>query len=147
MRNIIVIPAYHYGTSLSEMLDSIELLISQYKLDIEIIGKDLIYEDKSTINLFDTSNEVLAYNKIIQELVNIKEDCRILFLDFFFPGIDIIKYNSEVIEKNIKIGSFMLGATFLPGDLYNWEWLSYFEEAWLNLNNNLYVPSNYFNMW
>lgn len=144
MKNLIVMPAYHYGTSLSEMLESIELLINKYKFDIKVIGKDLLFEDASKINLFDTADEVLAYNKIIQELITIKDDCRILFLDFFFPGIDIIKYNSEVTGTKLKLGSFMLGATFLPGDLYRWEWLSYFENAWLNLNDLLYVPSNYF---
>ena len=144
MKNIIVIPSYHTGTSLDEMLQSIQLLIQENKWPIEIIGADLRVNDKSGNDLFDTEEEVSGYNTLLKRLYERKDVERILFLDFFFPGIDMYKYFMEVTCIKPKLGAFMLGGTFLSGDLYQWDWLKEAEKLWFTIFDTLYVPSKYF---
>jgi len=142
--NLIVIPSFHTGTSLDEMLNSIKLLIQKNNWPIKIIGENLRVDDASTANSFDSEPEVKNYIVLLEELFKHKKAKKILFLDFFFPGLDLYKYFSEISEMNPKLGAFMLGATFLPGDLYHWKWLEKSEETWFEIYDKAYVPSKYF---
>jgi len=142
--NIIVIPPFHTGTSLDEMLNSIKLLIQRNKWPIKIIGEDLRVDDSSVANAFDSESEVGNYTVMLEELFKNRQAKRILFLDFFFPGLDLYKYFIEISEMQPKLAAFMLGATFLPGDLYQWKWLEKSEETWFDIYEKVYVSSKYF---
>lgn len=143
MKNVIVIPSFHRGTSLDEMLSSIKKIITTYNLPIEIIGEDLEVVDISRNDAFDGNQEVYNYSLILQTLLKKKEIEKVLFLDFFFPGLDLYRYSMEITGTYPKLGSFLLGGTFLEGDLYKWKWLSASENVWFELYNTVFVPSQY----
>jgi len=117
-------------------------IINKYNYPIEIYDE---YEmgDNSSHNFFDTLDEVKKYPEIISNIMRLDPE-RILLMDFFFPGIDTILYANEIKEKKIKIGALMHGGSFLPGDLYRWDWLNSLENFWFNAYEVLYVGSEFF---
>ena len=68
----------------------------------------------------------------------------ILFLDFFFPWLDLLKYFFERTNKDVKFISLLHWASFVSWDLYSWRWLKNFEKWWLDIFDKVIIPSNFF---
>ncbi len=75
---------------------------------------------------------------------NIKNWDKIIFLDFFFPWLDLVKYYFERNNINVKMFSLMHWASFVPWDIYSWKWLNNFEKWWLDIYDKVIIPSKFF---
>ncbi len=145
-RNIIAIPPYYKGTSFEDIVDSLNIAKDKISCDIEFCGfagKPL----ENTImseGALDDSRFIDGQWKLIKHIIKKKSFFeKILFLDFFNPGIDLLRYALEQDREKIKIGSLIHGGSFVEDDFYNYNWLRNFEVGWFDVNNVLYVPSYY----
>ena len=75
---------------------------------------------------------------------NLKNGDKVIFADFFCPGLDLINY--YLVRKNISVLKIALlhGASFVDGDIYQeFEWLSNFEKGWLSIYDLIISPSQF----
>jgi glycosyltransferase involved in cell wall biosynthesis len=144
-KSIIVIPPYYRGTSFEDIANS--LLTASRKIDVPILflgAAKAINNKLSSEKYLDDSLYIKGQLKILNELSReLKKIDRILFLDFFNPGLDLIKYAITQNSRRIKIGSLLHGGSFIPGDLYSDPWLKNFECGWFDINEIVYTPSKY----
>jgi hypothetical protein len=75
---------------------------------------------------------------------NVKNWDILLFSDFFFPWLDLIKYYFTRKNINVKMISLMHWSSFVEWDLYSWNWLKNFEKWWIDIFDYVIVPSNFF---
>lgn len=143
MKAAFLAPVYYKGTSFERICTAIEYAINTREMPI-----DSIILHSATNNLPPDKFDDEVYYKSQLELINfiinnIDNYDRLLFLDFFNPGIDIVRYYTEQFNKKIKLAALVHGGTFYEGDLQSSEWISGFEQAWSGLYDRLYVPSQY----
>jgi glycosyltransferase involved in cell wall biosynthesis len=93
------------------------------------------------MDLLDDSNYIDGQINLLREVKEIKNPNKILFIDFFNPGMDLIRYYHQQTDLKCKYGALLHGGTFLEDDLYSFDWLNKFEIAWSNLYDCIYVPS------
>jgi hypothetical protein len=141
--NKIFIPPYYYGTSYQDIIDSLKYSINKYSLPIEFIGNVEPRINKAAFNNFDDLDDIYEYSIKLFDSKNLKNTEKILFIDFFSPGLDMLKYIISIKNQSIKLGSLLHGGTFVPGDLYQWPWLSKSEDVWFEFFDTIYVPSKY----
>lgn len=94
----------------------------------------------------DDNDFFCSQNAAISECLNvIGDDSKLLFIDFFFPGIDIIKYYiSKNNIVNMKLGALLHGGTFLENDVQSeLDWLGSFEDAYFKSFDVIYSPSKH----
>jgi glycosyltransferase involved in cell wall biosynthesis len=92
---------------------------------------------------FDDELSIKMQVDDIKYLLDLPNNSKVLFLDFFVPGLDALKYLTEINNKNLKLGALIHGGSFYPKDLCNWSWLKELEKCWFEIFDELYVPSNY----
>jgi len=76
---------------------------------------------------------------------HLKSGDKVIFADFFCPGLDLINY--YLIRKNISVKKIALlhGASFIDGDIYQeFKWLKNFEKGWLAIYDLVISPSQFF---
>ena len=77
-----------------------------------------------------------SVDKIIFLKNNLKNGDKLLLIDFFFPGLDLLEFYLK--RKGIlvfKVG-LMHGGSFVDGDLYgDYDWLNNFEKGWFDIFN------------
>lgn len=143
-KNIIAIPPYYSGTSFEDIVNSLILSAKKSKFDIQFIGslRPLQNNIKSK-NLLDDDRYIKGQYKLLSKIDNLIDVEKILFLDFFNPGLDLLKYSLVQKDRNIMFGSLLHGGSFVPGDLYSDHWIRNFECGWFDINDTVYVPSMY----
>ncbi|MDX9971192.1 MAG: glycosyltransferase [Candidatus Gracilibacteria bacterium] len=142
-KNIIFIPPYYEGTSFEDIINGIKWSIEKNNMPISIFGSIAVKKNTPNFGNFDDAKYMVEY---INNLILLSKNfCieKILFIDFFSPGLDIFQYVTDLQSRNIKKGALIHGGSFVPGDLYNWAWLHYAENLWAKLFDILYVPSYY----
>lgn len=142
---IIVIPPYYSGTSFEDIKESLSVAVKKSGIDIEFLGCiDPIENSISSNSLLDDSNYIAGQFEILNHLIARRHTLKkILFLDFFNPGLDLFKYSLVQEDLDVHMGSLLHGGSFVPGDLYNYGWIKGFETGWFDLNDKVYVPSEY----
>lgn len=145
MDNIIAIPTIYRDTSLDEIFASIKIAASKISLQYHIIGCDQIFDNKLPANALDDSEFELGQLKIIEAFISkVQTGGKVLFLDFFMPGLDIIKYHLEREEMQVKMGALLHGGSFVRGDLLNkLSWLPSIEQAHFDIFDIIYSPSEF----
>ena len=142
--NYIVCPTIYLGSPLNDILAAITVAANKSNVHFETLN--VKYSKLDSIGLdnpLEYSHDCL---RIISQLLNIvKEGDKILFLDAFFPGIDILEYYLRRNQISVlKIG-LLHGSSFVEGDIYQKDtWLQTFEKAWYQIFNKLISPSKYF---
>ncbi len=144
-RNCIVIPPYYSGTSFEDIVRSLKVAVHKIGLPVTFYGYTRPLSNNVTYeNLLDDYRYVAGQLKILNTLIEEKDSLgRILFLDFFNPGLDLFQYSLMHDNRKIRIASLLHGGSFVSGDLYGFNWLKNFEYGWFALNNTIYVPSHY----
>lgn len=142
-KNIVFIPPYYIGTSFEDIIRSFKKLVKINNLPIIFRGSIEPKINKSSFETFDSSEDILEYTKSLIILSKEKNISKILFIDFFAPGLDILKYVIQVQQLKLKMGALMHGGTFVPGDLYKWKWLKKSENLWFSIFDVTYAPSKY----
>ncbi|MFH1286842.1 MAG: hypothetical protein ABII02_03785 [Candidatus Magasanikbacteria bacterium] len=57
--------------------------------------------------------------------------------------MDLIRYYHQQQDAKVKYGSLFHGGSFLENDLYSFDWLNRFENAWFGLYDVIYTSSKY----
>jgi len=141
--NVIVIPPHYKGTSFDEMTKSLMISAKGMKVPIDVIGQTEPLTNDLTGELLDDERYIHGQIAVISEISRRKNAARILFLDFFNPGLDILRYAHLQRNTKCKYGSILSGGSFLSGDLYSFDWLSSYELAWAQTYDTIYTPSRY----
>ena len=93
---------------------------------------------RNTIKVGDFYDEETLVKKCLDSYMalikKLKKGDRIFFLDFWLPGIDVLKYFSERLELGIKIGALVVGGTPVRGDSsQSWgDWIRNIEPSWVS---------------
>ena len=142
-KNIIVVPPYYEGTSFQDIAESLKEASKKISLPIKFIGYDLPLKNNFNGEFLDDKRYVIGQSSLLKKLINFGPISKILFLDFFNPGIDLVKYFHEQQKYNCKYGALLHGGSFLKYDLYSFEWIKNFELGWFEIYNTVYAPSNF----
>lgn len=92
------------------------------------------------------TNEIVTGQTMMVDFVskNYSRSDRILFLDFFSPGIELLPYCIAIDDqKPPLLGALIHGGSWLDGDLQaGVDLISRSERVWFQMFDPLYVPSN-----
>ncbi len=143
-KNFIVIPPFYSGTSFEEIYNALRVAVSKTNLPIEFIGYTKPIKNNFVPKGFlDDDSYVYGQVEILRKLTKQPNISKLLFLDFFNPGLDLIRYLFELRKVTPKLGSLLYGGTFLSDDLYSWPWLKNYETAWFETYDVVYVSSKF----
>lgn len=129
------------GTSFQDIVDGMFLAVREMASDIEIIGNITPLENTISGELLDDQNYIDGQLSLLKSLIQEGPVSKILFLDFFNPGMDLLKYYHEQQEIVCEYGSLLHGGSFLDDDLYSFDWMKQFESGWFGLYDKIYTPS------
>ena len=75
----------------------------------------------------------------------LKSGDKIIFVDYFCPGLDLLNYYLTRKGISVKKIALLHGASFVDGDIYQeFSWLSNFENGWLSIYDLIISPSQFF---
>lgn len=142
--NYLISPIIYKGSCFDDIV--VGILESAKKLDVKFTLMPITYGRLNTFGLENPDEYIQnSLDKINFLKKNLKEGDKLLLIDFFFPGLDLLEYYLK--RKNIsvfKVG-LMHGGSFVDGDLYDqFNWLESFEKGWLNIFDTVVSPSNFF---
>ncbi len=142
--NYLVAPILYKGSCFNDIVSG--LLYSAKNLGVEFTSMPFVYGELNRFGL-ENPNEYIKHSleKIDFLRRNLKNGDKLLMVDFFFPGMDLLEFFLQ--RKNIKVFKVALvhGGTFVSGDLYGtFNWLYNFESGWLDIFDLLICPSKFF---
>ena len=140
-KNIIAIPPFYTGTSFQDIVGGLFLAVREMAFDIKIIGNITPLKNTISGELLDDKNYIDGQLSLLKSLTQEGPVSKILFLDFFNPGMDLLKYYHEQQGIVCKYGSLLHGGSFLDNDLYSFNWMKQFESGWFELYSKIYAPS------
>jgi glycosyltransferase involved in cell wall biosynthesis len=141
--NYFVVTPYYKGTAFEEIYKAVKKVIQIEKMDIKIIGFERPMKNRLSAGLLDDEDYTEKQAELLRMLLTLNKPNNILFLDFFNPGVDLIKYFH--LQNNVvcNMGALLHGGTFLEDDLYNIAWLKNFELGWFDIYNKIYNPAEF----
>ncbi len=142
---LFVVPCYYEGTSFERIYTAIRFVIERDSLPIDILVGDKIKNTLSSGALDDeryTKAQAAILPHLLSKVASGQYD-RILFIDFFNPGMELVRYLGDQIGFEVKMASLLHGGTFIEGDLYSDAWVQQAEKLWMLLYRRVYVPSQY----
>lgn len=142
-KNYIIIPPYYKGTSFEEITKALKKSAKLTNLNIRFIGQLDPLENNLNAEILDDFSYINGQIDLLNKITKIKKPSNILFLDFFNPGLDLIRYFHEQSGLKCKYGSLLHGGSFFCKDLYSFNWLNKFEMAWAGIYDCIYVSSNF----
>ncbi len=144
-RSLFVVPCYYTGTSFERIYTAILHTIKINDLPIDTMLGVRIDNTLAGGVLDDiqyTQAQANMLSSLLKKLLSKKYD-RILFIDFFNPGMELVRYFVEQTGQDIKMAALLHGGTFVEGDVYEAEWVMKAEKLWGNLFDKIFVPSRY----
>lgn len=142
-KNLIVVPPHYEGTSFEEMAKAMSIAADGMPMDIEVVGQLTPMSNDMSGELLDDERYVTGQLTVLSDLTRRKMAEKVLFLDFFNPGLDLIRYAHLQKEMCCKYGAILSGGTFMQNDLYSFEWLKSFEAAWTSVYDRVYASTKY----
>lgn len=137
----VAVPPYYQGTSFLEIVEGIKSAAKKSNKNIKFIGNLKPLANNFNTELLDDSRYIDGQIYLLKIIKELKNPQKILFIDFFNPGLDLIHYHHEQLGINCKYGSLLHGGTFFEKDLYSFSWLKGFEFAWADTYDTIYAPS------
>lgn len=141
--NAIIVPPYYQGTSFEDIVKNLQSAITKIDVPIAFIGPHQPLPNRLMDDLLDDQHYMSHQTDLLRQIVSYPNLSRILFLDFFNPGFDLIRYFHQQEQKHCHYGALLHGGSFLDADLYAWPWLQPFERAWAETYDVIYVPSHF----
>lgn len=140
---LFVVPCYYTGTSFEQITISIQKAIEDYGLPVDIFINN-IYKNRISNGGIDDDRYIKSQLETISWVVSQskKKYEKILFIDFFNPGLEMLRYLS-IEDPELTIGALLHGGTFVPGDLHDDNWTKLAENLWWELYDIVYLPSKY----
>lgn len=142
--NYLISPILYKGSCFNDIV--IGVLNSAKKFGVEFELMPIVYGELSSFGLENPDDYIRnSVDKIIFLKNNLKNGDKLLLIDFFFPGLDLLEFYLK--RKGIsvfKVG-LMHGGSFVDGDLYgDYDWLNNFEKGWFDIFNLVVSPSKFF---
>ncbi len=142
--NYLISPILYKGSCFNDMV--IGILDSAKKFDVKFKLMPLSYGDLNSFGLENPDDYIKnSISKIIFLKNNLKDGDKLLLVDFFFPGLDLLEFYLK--RKGISVFKLGLihGGSFVDGDLYGeYRWLNNFEKGWLDIFDLVVSPSKFF---
>lgn len=114
--NYLITPILYKGSCFNDILKGI--LESAGRLGVKFKLMPIFYGELNSFGLENPDDYIKnSINKIIFLKNNLKNGDKLLLMDFFFPGLDLLEFYLK--RKNIsvfKVG-LMHGGSFVDGDL------------------------------
>lgn len=137
-------PILYNGSSFNDIT---ERLICSAK--IVGIPMEVLKIEKKTLKGSGLENpkEYVAHSikKLTFLLKKLKNGDKVIFVDFFCPGLDLVEYYLKRMNLSVKKIALMHGGSFVDHDLYSeFSWLNNFEKGWFDIYDKVVVPSNFF---
>lgn len=139
--NIVVVPPFYAGTSFVDIYDSLRSAASKCSVPIHFVGANTPLKNELVGDFLDDEEYVIGQWQLINQLIGMGKIEKVLFLDFFNPGLSLLRYYHEQHEHQCFYGALLHGGTFLNEDLYSWPWLKNVENAWGSIYDSIYAPS------
>lgn len=95
MDNIVVVPQYYSGTSFEEIIKHMMVAAKEINVSINFVGPTKSVNNNLRGFLLDDERYTKNQLKQIGDLIKLKNHTKILFLDFFNPGFDLLRYYHE----------------------------------------------------
>ena len=143
VKNAIVISPYYQGTSFEDIVKNLKSATGKLDKAVYFIGPMRAMSNGLDGELLDDNQYVLGQSALLQDLISYPNLSKLLFIDFFNPGLDLIRYFHQQQNTYCQYGSLLHGGSFLSDDLYSWPWLQGFERAWATLYDTIYAPSSF----
>jgi glycosyltransferase involved in cell wall biosynthesis len=142
-KNILIAPAFYEGTSFERIASNANQVIADNDLPIDVmvfgeLDNNLTPEDLDDTSFFECQLEAISY-----ATAHVTDYERMLFLDFFNPGVDLVRYAADRYNPSLKMASLLHGGSFIEGDLLTQGWLRNTELAWTTIYDRIFVPSRY----
>lgn len=143
--SIFAVPCYYTGTSFERIYAAITHVIQLNDLPIDVIVGPRIDNALREGALDDTQYTQSQAEMMVNllKMISTKKYDRILFIDFFNPGMELVRYFAEQSEHEIKMAALLHGGTFIEGDIYEADWVTRSEQLWGSLFDRVFVPSRY----
>lgn len=145
MSNYIVFPDLYKGSALLDIINEIKKDINTYKINAQYITFSGRLKEIRSGDL-DNPDTFFKHNiKVLKYLTKtLKNNDKVLFIDFFQPGLSLLKYYLDGYSKNIKFGSLLHGSSLIEEDFFEGRtWMRNLELSLLDIMHVIYVPSNY----
>lgn len=143
MKNLIIIPPHYSGTSFEDIVQGLKIATRKLKIKVKLFGYTKPLNNKVPNGTLDDLSYVRGQIKLLEKIITLHHTRRILFLDFFNPGLDILKYFYTQQKISCTFGALLHGGSFFPDDLYSWPWLKNLESAWTGIYDRIYAPSRF----
>jgi glycosyltransferase involved in cell wall biosynthesis len=142
--NYLISPILYNGSCFNDIV--LEILNSAKRNNVKFKLMPISYGKLSSFGLENPGDYI---KNSIEKLIFLKDKLRngdkLLLVDFFFPGLDLLEFYLK--RKNISVFKLglMHGGSFVDGDLYGeYKWLANFEKGWFDIFNVVVCPSKFF---
>jgi glycosyltransferase involved in cell wall biosynthesis len=114
----------------------------------EFLVPPIRYTQDPGEGFYETGAWMTHQREMVKQLVTLNppltSEDQLIFTDFWFPGLDMLKLELESRKITPKLVGFLLGASFVAGDLLNTSWQSYIEMAWMEIYDGIWAASKFF---
>lgn len=142
--NYLISPILYKGSCFNDIVSGI--LISAKKNGVKFKSMPVTRGKLNSFGL-ENPNDYLknSIEKILFLKNNLKNGDKMLLIDFFFPGFDLLEFYLKRKNINVFKLGLMHGGSFIEGDLYGgYKWLGNFEKGWFDIFNIVVCPSKFF---
>lgn len=136
---LVFAPVVYRGTSFDSIIDAIQATGIRADIKVQSMLENVLRG--GTIDDVQFPKLQLSALENLSEYID--QYSHVLFIDFYNPGIEAIKSLIDTKGLDVKLGALLHGGTFFAHDLYSDKWLRFFEEAWFQVYDAVYVPSEY----
>ena len=110
------------------------------------IGGQEEYRADVVVCVYHAETWMLHQQRCIRELLHAQPQTgdQIVFADFWFPGLDMIKLVLEERGQAPKMVGYLHGASFVEGDPFATKWAPHLEKAWMEMYDVIWSASQFF---
>ena len=142
--NFLIAPIFYQGSCFRDIVSGI--LESAEK---DCIKFELMPIENKKLKSFGLENPDEYFNNSFKKILflknKLKDGDKVLIIDYFFPGIDLLEYYLKRNNISVFKVALMHGGSFVEGDLYcEYDWLNNFERGWFDIFDLIVSPSNFF---
>jgi len=142
--NFLVAPIFYQGSCFEDIVFGILDTAKKNNLKFKLMPIEY-----KKLNSFGLENTNEYFDNSLKKLIflknKLKNGDKVLLIDYFFPGADLLEYFLKRNNISVFKVALMHGGSFVDGDLYNgYTWLNNFEKGWFDVFDLIVSPSNFF---
>lgn len=142
--NYLISPILYKGSCFNDIVSGV--LSSAQSNGVKFKLMPITYGSLNSFGLENPNDYIKnSLDKIIFLKNNLKNGDKLLLIDFFFPGLDLLEFYLKRRGVSVFKLGLMHGGSFIDGDIYNEHaWLNNFENGWLDIFDLIVCPSKFF---